>query len=524
MLWLALPFNLTLTAFLLCLVLFSGDSPAARAWLSTATTIVGLGICVVAFVLAACIPWTRLPVGLSAIVPILNLLSLAVIAAGGLRVGLISVLPALVLARTQGTRGAVVGTLLGAVVAWIDLVIAWAPLTQQDLPRLLLLPIVLATLSFSVAALESAARARSTLLARQDEAVRQLLDEQMVQRALLEKVLAALPAGVLVVDERDRVVLHNPQFERLVGVAPADAGPHASDLMASVNELARADTTTTAPTRWWTMEDGTRRALRSSVVHVGAPHGASAHRVVLLEDLTMEESASDQREDFVAAVSHELRTPLTSVLGYLDLLRDEDGRTTSGGALIDVVERNTYRVLRLVEELRGAPSLKNRQLTRVPAQLELHDLVKLSIEVVSGAAQVAKVNVVDRTQECCVVVGDRDRLAQVIVNVLDNAIIYSRPGGVVSVDLRTVGDRVCLSINDPGIGMSEADATRAFERFFRAPSVVRTSRHGTGLGLHISREIVHGHGGEMTIDSVQGIGTRVDVLLPTQMRPIGVSA
>lgn len=522
-LWQVMPFNLSLAAFLVCSAIFAGDVPLAQTELVSATALTGIGICVVATGLAAWVPWQRLPAIAPAVVPVLNLLALAVIAAGGLRVGLLAVLPALVLARAQGVRGAVVGTVLGTVAAWIDLVIAWEPLTQQDLPRLLLLPIVLATLSFSVVSLESAARARSALLARQDDAVRMLLDEQLLQRDMLEKVVASLPAGVLVLDQRGGVVMHNPQFERLVGLAPGEEALQPSELMTSVNDLARSGSTTAAPTRWWTLADGTRRALRSSVVHVSAPHGIGSHSVVLLEDLTMEESAADQREDFVTAISHELRTPLTSVLGYLDLLRDEDGRSASGGALIDVVERNSYRVLRLVEDLLVASSLKHRQLTLVPQQLNLCEVVRESLEVVAGAAKVARVRVEDRTQDCCSIVADRDRLAQVIINLLDNAITYSGPGGVVSVELSDRDDCVCLSISDQGIGMSHADAQRAFDRFFRAPSVVRTSRHGTGLGLHISREIVTGHGGEMSIESEPGAGTRVDVLLPRRMRSTGAA-
>lgn len=521
--WQVMPFNLSLAAFLVCSAIFAGDVPLAQTELVSATALTGIGICVVATGLAAWAPWQRLPAIAPAVVPVLNLLALAVIAAGGLRVGLLAVLPALVLARAQGVRGAVVGTVLGTVAAWIDLVIAWEPLTQQDLPRLLLLPIVLATLSFSVASLESAARARSALLARQDDAVRMLLDEQMLQRDMLEKVVASLPAGVLVLDQRGGVVMHNPQFERLVGLAPGEEALQPSELMTSVNDLARSGSTTAAPTRWWTLADGTRRALRSSVVHVSAPHGIGSHSVVLLEDLTMEESAADQREDFVTAISHELRTPLTSVLGYLDLLREEDGRSASGGALIDVVERNSYRVLRLVEDLLVASSLKHRQLTLVPQQLNLCEVVRESLEVVAGAAKVARVRVEDRTQDCCSIVADRDRLSQVIINLLDNAITYSGPGGVVSVELSDRDDCVCLSISDQGIGMSHADAQRAFDRFFRAPSVVRTSRHGTGLGLHISREIVTGHGGEMSIESEPGAGTRVDVLLPRRMRSTGAA-
>lgn len=513
-----IPSTIGLVAFLAGVWLFTGD-----AFFSTSTG-VGLVLAGVATLLAVTLPWAALSPSSTAVVPTLNLLALAVVAAGGLRVALLALIPALVLACAHGTRGAIAGTVLGCTVAWIDLVIAWEPVGQQDLPRLLLLPLTLATLSFAMASMARSAQARSALHSRQDTEVRLLLDEQMMEQTLLEQVLASLPAGVLVLNERGMVVMYNPQFARLVGQSPNTEAEASSELLASVLELARSGRSVSAPTRWWTSAGGTRRALRSTVVQVGSTQGMDAHSVVLVEDLTEVEAALAQREDFVAAVSHELRNPLTSVVGYLDLLREEDGRTDRGANLIDVAERNSHRMLRLVEDLLVASSLTRGPVNLMPRQVDLRGVVREGLEAVAVVATAGHITLEDVTQGQWSVTGDSDRLVQVLVNVLHNAINYSKPGGTVRVDLEAAGEQVCLSVTDQGIGMLQEEADRAFERFFRAPSVLRSSRHGTGLGLHVSREIVLSHGGEMFLESKPGCGTRVEIVLPARLKPAGAAA
>lgn len=506
-----LPFVAGLAAFVAAVLIFTGDS------LRDPTTLVGMALVVAAFVGALVLPWPRWPARATMSVPVLDLLALGVMASGGLRISVLGVLPVMTLSRAHGVLGASVGVVMGTGVSWAGQVALWEPVSQTDLPRLLLVPIVLVSVAGAVIGLERASRARTQLLRNQDDMVRTLLDEQTLERTLLEKVLASLPAGVLVLDDSGRAVMQNSQFERLIGTAPGGATGSAADLIATLLDLAGTERTVSVPTRWLPTPGGGRRAVRSTVVQVGSRGRPGSHRVLLFEDLTHEEESVAQRDDFVAAVSHELRNPLTSVIASLDLLREQD-LPAGTGELVEVSERNTLRVLRLVEDLLAASSLQRGAFSVQAEPVDLRDVVRESLEAVSVQARAARIAIEDRTAGVWTVSGDRVRLVQVLVNLLDNSISYSRPGGHVVVQLGRTGDRVSLSVTDDGIGMSEEDRLRVFERFFRAPSMLRTSRHGTGLGLHVSREIVLRHGGEIHVHSELGTGTRVEVLLPLRMR------
>ena len=222
-----------------------------------------------------------------------------------------------------------------------------------------------------------------------------------------------------------------------------------------------------------------------------------------------------QKTDFVASVSHELRTPLTSIVGYMELLVDEDAGNLDEEQrrYLSIVSRNTEKLLAVVNDLLFVAGMQRHELE---IRSDIVDVAAIARDTVDGAQPTADAADLTLRLEAgdAIVIGDRARLAQLLDNLLSNAIKFTPAGGEVCVAVRTDGDDVTMEVRDTGIGMAEADRDKVFERFLRATGAVERAIPGTGLGLHIANAIVASHGGRIAIDSAEGSGTRILVTLP----------
>jgi PAS domain S-box-containing protein len=229
---------------------------------------------------------------------------------------------------------------------------------------------------------------------------------------------------------------------------------------------------------------------------------------------------SDQmKSDFVSSVSHELRTPLASILGYLEILVTEEvGELTElQREFLAIVHTNAHRLLSLIDDLLTLAGLEN-------GKLGLHfEAVDLA-EVVYAGVQALQPEFEERGHEVIIdvpasplieVSADAHRCAQVIANLLANAIKFTPEGGRIRVRMAEAGGMAQLTIEDSGIGISREDIGNLFERFFRARSATEQAIPGTGLGLAISKGIVEAHGGTLTVESELGHGSAFTVRLPT---------
>ncbi len=222
------------------------------------------------------------------------------------------------------------------------------------------------------------------------------------------------------------------------------------------------------------------------------------------------------KDDFVASVSHELRTPLTSIRGYLELVLDgEAGELTDGQRrYLSVVDRNADRLLRVVGDLLFAAQVDAGYIVLDSSATDLDELVWEAVEAARPLAAEHGVEL-ERKVDCAAeLVGDRERLAQILDNLISNAIKFTPPGGQVEVRTFCKGDVAFVEVADTGIGISEDDQAQLFQRFFRAEGAVRRAIEGTGLGLAIVKAIVDAHGGDLSVESSAGSGTTFRIELP----------
>jgi signal transduction histidine kinase len=219
------------------------------------------------------------------------------------------------------------------------------------------------------------------------------------------------------------------------------------------------------------------------------------------------------RRDLVANVSHELKTPITAIRAHLENLAD--GIEKPDRETMQVMLGQTERLGRLVDQLLDLSKLESGE---VPLQLEPMPLAPVVDQVLSefsvGRA-VTDVSLVAEVPDDLVVEADRERIHQVVFNLVDNAVRFTPPGGAVTIRAWSEGDRVGVEVQDTGVGVAPEHLPRVFERFYRAdPSRSRDDGGGTGIGLAIAHSIVEGHGGRIVAESEPGRGATFTFDLP----------
>lgn len=273
----------------------------------------------------------------------------------------------------------------------------------------------------------------------------------------------------------------------------------------------------TRPDRpWLPVEIETAESMAAGVgraLHTAQLYKKETHLVEKLRALDKAKS------DFLSTVSHELRTPLTSIVGYIELLRDEETgpRPLSPPQLhmLDVVDRNANRLRALIEDLLTLSRIESGGFGSRKEPVDLCLLVASAAEAIRPAAEAASVTLETHCPSRPLILeADSDQLDRVMMNLLSNAVKFTPKGGKVTVRAEDRGGESVLSVSDTGIGIPAAEQEKLFQRFFRASNATDAAIPGTGLGLTIVRTIVANHGGEMEVHSEEGRGTTFTARLP----------
>lgn len=236
--------------------------------------------------------------------------------------------------------------------------------------------------------------------------------------------------------------------------------------------------------------------------------------LVVLHDVTKQQKLENSRREFVANVSHELRTPLTTIKSYAETLLDMADGTDVPATFINTILNETDRMTRLVKDLLVLSSLEQSDQLKKTS----FDIGVLLSDVVDTLSLVAKEQghrlSLQTETRFDLFYGDRDRLEQLLYNIISNSIKYTPNGGKITVTAGQLYGSVYIRVKDNGIGIPEKDIGRLFERFYRVDKARSREKGGTGLGLAISKSIVDAHGGSISIKSRVNEGTEVTISLP----------
>jgi signal transduction histidine kinase len=495
--------------FALDLVLRFAGEAAAGTWPRAGAVIV-----VVLTLVTYVVPWRRVPGWLPVMVALGDLaaMGLSRLDDTGGGTGILMVLPALYLGRYYGRAGVLTTVVGGALLVSSPGLLYF----QDDGPNL-----SRTALTLAVATLASFAMA---------EAVTRLQLQQRVSAAIVESV----DVGLILLDEHGTYQAMNRRHLDFMRLAFPDG--HAGKA-GQLGLVYGPDGTTLVPTeemptylaahshefddvRIWVGDDPvTRRALSVSARVVRDDSGRFAGAALAYKDVTDFMRALEVKDEFVSSVSHELRTPLTSIHGYAMLLLERDDLPAQARAHLEVVVRNTDRLQRLVGDLLHAVQFDEDALHYERVETDLTQVVRQAVLAAEPAARACQITLRVEAPPRLPLKIDPQRIAQVVDNLVSNAVKYTPAGGEVVVHVGIDGNRVEIAVSDTGVGIDAADRDRLFTRFFRARQASEQSIQGVGLGLNITRSIVEGHGGRIDVESEVGRGSTFRVRLPLSGSP-----
>ena len=272
-------------------------------------------------------------------------------------------------------------------------------------------------------------------------------------------------------------------------------------------------------------KDGTPIDISLTVSPVRSPGGQIIGASKIARDITEQrrlaaaaEAASRMKDEFLAVLSHELRTPLNTVLGYARMLKRDDARMSGDvrARALDALERNADMLTRLVNDVLDTSRIVAGKLRLTLDTCPVQQFVHEAVETVRPAAEANGVDLESAVAPGLTVFGDRDRLQQVVWNLLSNGIKFTPEGGTVSVRAEQHGGAVHIAVKDSGIGIPPEHQPYIFQRFWQADTSVSREHGGLGIGLALARHLVEMHGGTIAVESPgSGGGTIFTVTLPS---------
>jgi len=363
-------------------------------------------------------------------------------------------------------------------------------------------------------ALDSLALSLNQTAARLDRTIQTLTEE----RNLSSAILGSMVEGVAVVNASERLLFSNAGFAEILGLdVPPQSGRalvevvRQTELIEAVREVLKGEHRVETEIVTGTLR---QRFFAATVASVRAAETSGA--VIVLHDITELRKLERVRRDFVANVSHEFKTPLTAIQGFAETLLagaldDPQNRLR----FLEIILEHSRRLARLTDDLLKLSKMDADRLELEIRRLSVSQFVESCIETTQRPAAEKNLRIsVNLQQPLPDIAADRRRLAEVLQNLLDNAMQYTPAGGQITVSASANGEEVTFTVSDTGIGIPRADQYRIFERFYRVDVARSREVGGTGLGLSISKHLVEVHGGRIWVESEVGEGSRFHFTVP----------
>ncbi len=363
-------------------------------------------------------------------------------------------------------------------------------------------------------ALEALAISFNETAARLDRTIRTLTEE----RNLSSAILGSMVEGVAVVNASERLLFANRGFTEILGldVLPQSGSAlvevvRQTELIEAVREVLKGE-----PRVETEIVTGTLRQHFFAVTVASVSAAETSGAVIVLHDITELRKLERVRRDFVANVSHEFKTPLTAIQGFAEtLLAGAIDDPQNRIRFLEIILEHSRRLARLTDDLLKLSKMDADRLELEIRRLSVSQFVESCIETTQRPAAEKDLRIsVNLPQSLPDIAADRRRLAEVLQNLLDNAMQYTPAGGQIMVSASADGVEVTFTVSDTGIGIPQADQPRIFERFYRVDVARSREVGGTGLGLSISKHLVEVHGGRIWVESEVGQGSQFHFTVP----------
>lgn len=483
-------------------------------------------------ILASCIvglvvPWERITAPGLVVLAIADVIGVALVRAALFpyvpSVEILAIFPVLWLAYGFN-RGVVVAAVAGTIfIAIFPYLAAWTvPQSSLEWLNLLTLPVLVIGIAILASLAAEELRTRRARMIQAFGVQQTALEEAQDSEAIARSILDTVNAGVAFFAVDGELIAN----DRAVAAAAAigfdlDAKQYSGKRMYGADRITPIEPEAQPLERGlrgesveqdfaWIGPAHQQSAVITSTSPVRRPSGELLGTVAVMYDVTELAEAIELREEFLRTVSHELRTPLTAAVGYLELLEEEPDLPPRLAERLDIVRRGMDRLTTRIAELMAASD------DGVDLDLLRVDVGQLVEECIDGLAPLNRGRIIRFGVDAGGLEADVDprRLSQAIGELLTNAIKFGSEAMPVVVRMSSDDQRIEVQVTDTGPGMSRAELARAFDSFYRAPSAHAQAIQGFGLGLHIVRNILQAHGGDIELRSEVGVGTTAIVTIP----------
>lgn len=349
-----------------------------------------------------------------------------------------------------------------------------------------------------------------------------MLTDQPVWQALFTHVREA----VVVLDPHQKISDCNDSFVNLAQLAKAEmVGKSLDEILPLLQPNSKEPAQWQyLPTHQWVKTQKFKRPNKIEQVPIGfqvvkTETDGELTTLVLIRDLTREQELTELRSEFVSIVSHQLRTPASAVKWYVETLIDNRRGNELNEWQVDKLHQayqSNERMISLINDLLNVSRLDSGKFVLKPTEVPLYKLFEEVKSELYHFAHAHNVDIINKAPaDLPAVSADIDKVREVILNLVNNAIKYSPPGHREVIISTTIQDGfVETCVQDQGIGIPAKDQTHLFEKFYRADNAIESQTEGSGLGLYIAREIIRLHGGDIWLTSTEGVGTSVYFSLP----------
>jgi len=351
------------------------------------------------------------------------------------------------------------------------------------------------------------------------EQIRTRIEEVTSSKSRFEAVLLSMFEGIMVVDIKGTILLMNQPLKDFLLVKENPVGKKPLEIVRNIEIQEIADNSLRL-----------KRGVESREISVFLPEekilllhatpiirdGKTEGAVLVFHDITELRRLERVRQDFVANVSHELRTPVASIKGYAETLLEgalEDKENAED--FLKIIYSDSDRLARLIDDLLDLSKIESGKLKLTLKPTALEPIIKRVVYGLNKQAKDKSIKIqIDTPLDLPDILADETRVAQVLLNLIDNAIKYTESKGLITISAKEKDKFVQINVSDTGVGIPEKDIPRLFERFYRVDKVRSRELGGTGLGLSIVKHIVQAHGGQVSVQSVLGQGCTFSFTIP----------
>lgn len=350
------------------------------------------------------------------------------------------------------------------------------------------------------------------------------LSEISNEKSKLETILQYMADGLIAIDLKGTIIHANPAALQMLDLTEADIeAKNYEDILGRLDDNLKLDY----------IKEHCEKEGGQDIFDYGSSIFAARYDrfkdedgddvgiIMIIQDITERQKLENMQTDFVANVSHELKTPLTTIKSYTETLLDgaaDDPELTRN--FLGIVDAEADRMNRLVKDLLQLSRIDHQQEKWYMKESNLTSLLKSTVTKIEMTAKMKQqhLNCLFDPDRSVMVIIDKDRIEQVILNIISNSIKYTDEGGRIDIDVVTAERQAKIIVADNGIGMAESELPRIFERFYRVDKARSRAMGGTGLGLAIAKQIVEEHNGTIELESQEGKGTKVTIALPLAVR------